>query len=283
MGNICRATKSRRVINPIGFDERYVLVEKLGDGGFGEVYTCVETHTSKEFAAKLVTNSQVTEWSKTDVERVPMEVKTLATCDHPFIIKLMDYFVFTKHSIIIMEKPRNTVDLFNYTAYLGGLSENEARPITQQIVEAVHYLHYDARIVHRDLKPENVLVDVRDRSIKIIDFGAAGWFHPNIYTQFAGTRLYAPPELLLTGRYKAEPLTTWSIGALLYFILHCRLPFADEHAILNSRPAISNQTTLSTTCLQFMATCLAPLPSTRPTVDGLIRHEWLKNIGFYFK
>ena len=283
MGNVCRATKSRQVIDPESFEDRYNLIDRLGEGGFGEVYTCVELKTGATLAAKLVTNSRVTEWSKSDVERVPMEVKAMASCDHPNIIHLLDYFVYQKHSIILMEKPSDSVDLFNYTAYLGGVSETETRQIMQQILEAVWYLHYDARIVHRDIKPENVLVDVRTKSCKLIDFGAATWFHPNTYTEFAGTRLYAPPELLITGRYKAEPLTAWSLGATLYFTLFSRLPFPDEQAILDCVIHLPTNCSLSTACLQFLESCLHPHPAGRLSVDRLLKHPWISNIGFFLQ
>jgi serine/threonine protein kinase len=283
MGNVCRATKSRQVIDPVSFEDRYTLVDRLGEGGFGEVYTCVELKSGSTFAAKLVDNSRVTEWSTTDEERVPMEVKALASCDHPNIIQLLDYFVYQKHSIMVMEKPSASVDLFNYTAYLGGVSETETRQIMQQILEAVWYLHYDARIVHRDIKPENVLVDVRTKSCKLIDFGAATWFHPNVYTEFSGTRLYSPPELLLSGRYKAESLTTWSLGATLYFTLFSRLPFPDEQAIVDCIVRLPSNNALSPDCLQFLKSCLHPKPARRPSADGLLKHPWLANIGFFLQ
>ena len=283
MGNACRAPKSPKIIDAQQFSDRYTMLDHIGEGGFGTVYTCVDSTTGNQFAAKLIENSQVEEWSKSDVQRVPMEVKTLVSCDHPNTIRLFDYFIYHKHSILIMEKPLNHVDLFNYTAYLGGVCETDARMIMQQIVEAVWYLHYDARIVHRDIKPENVLVDVRTKSCKLIDFGAAGWIHPNTYTNFSGTRLYAPPEALISGKYKAEPLTSWSLGATLYFTLFSRLAFSDEDAIMRSTLCLPNNCPLTPSCLHFMQSCLNPDPLNRPTVDQLNKHPWLENLALFFK
>ena len=283
MGNSCRASKSRKVANPEQFDDRYVLIDHIGEGGFGTVYTCLETKTGSHYAAKLIDNLQVEEWSRSDAEIVPMEIKTLISCDHPNIIKLLDYFIYQKHSILVMAKPADNVDLFNYSAYLGGVCETEAKLLMQQIVEAVWYLHHNALIVHRDIKPENVLVDVRTKSCKLIDFGAAGWFHPNTYTQFSGTRLYAPPELILAGKYMAEPLTSWSLGATLYFILFSRLAFPNEQAIMNSAVHLPSNISLSSACLHFMKSCLTLYPSERPTIDQLNKHPWLANVGFFFK
>ena len=281
MGNVCKATKSDKITETQQFDDRYSLSDHIGAGGFGTVYTCFGLETGAKFAAKLVDNCKVEEWSKSDVERVPMEVKTLVSCDHPNIIKLVDYFVYHKHSVLVMEKPADHVDLFNYAAYLGGVCETDARTIMRQIVEAVWYLHYDVRIVHRDIKPENVLVDVRTKSCKLIDFGAAGWIHPNTYTDFSGTRLYAPPEVLLTGKYKAEPLTSWSLGASLYFILFSRLPFHDEDAIVNSSILLPSNCPLTPACLHFLQSCLHPDSASRPTVDQLNKHHWMENMSFF--
>ena len=279
MGNVCKATKSTDVIDPASFYQRYALQDRLGEGGFGEVYTCVELQSGATLAAKLITNSTIRDWSQVDGETVPMEVKTMVCCDHPNIIPILDYFVYHKHSIILMEKPAHSVDLFNYTAYLGGISEMETRLIMKQILGAVCYLHYHARIVHRDIKPENVLIDVRTKSCKLIDFGAATFFHPNTYTEFSGTRLYAPPELLLTGQYRAEPLTSWSLGATLYFILFSRLPFRDEEAILNCTILLPPNCTLSSLCLQFLKSCLHPSPDLRSTANCLIGHSWITGSG----
>ena len=77
MGNTRRATNSRKLDDPQRFEERYTLLDHIGRGGFGAVYTCVETNTANKLAAKLVDNSQVEEWSKSDVENVPMEIKIL--------------------------------------------------------------------------------------------------------------------------------------------------------------------------------------------------------------
>ena len=278
MGNICAANKIP-TINPAGFESKYTLMSRIGEGGFGEVYTCIQSSNGACHAAKLIDNCDVIEWATTDTDRVPMEVKALAACDHPSVIKLIDYFVFHKHSIIIMEKPAEAVDLFNYVAYLGGLAETEARVVMRGIIEAVWYLHYSARICHRDIKPENVLIDVRTRSVKLIDFGAAIWIHQD--AEFSGTRLYAPPEVILTNKYKPEPLTTWSLGVTLYFILHCKLPFISEQCIIKADPEISPL--YSGLCQQFLTVALCPLAGLRPTVDGLGRHPWLDNMAFYFK
>ena len=67
MGNACRAPKSPKITDPQQFSERYTMLDHIGEGGFGTVYNCVDSTTGTQFAAKLVENSQVEEWSKSDV------------------------------------------------------------------------------------------------------------------------------------------------------------------------------------------------------------------------
>ena len=277
MGNICRAAKKKTssTPDPNSFEARYSLVDHLGEGGFGEVYTCTDLVTGTTAAAKFVSNSNISEWARSDVERVPMEVKCLISCSHPNIISLLDYFVFNRHSVVVMEKPSSSVDLFNYTTYLGGISEQEARYLFSQLITALHYLMYNVRILHRDIKPENVLVDVRTRQLRIIDFGAATWYRPGTYTSFTGTRLYAPPEVILDGRYTGEALTVWSFGATLYFSLFSRHPFPTEPAILDGRILLPSPCYLSSSCLRMLELCLHPDPAYRSTVDFLMRERWL--------
>ena len=283
MGNICRAPKPSAVSDQPTFQDYYNVVKRLDGGGFGDVYICTDRNNGNEYAAKFVDNYRVPEWSKCDVEDVPMEVKAMTLCDHPNIISLVDYFIYSQHSVFVMEKPAHSVDLFNYTVYLGGLSERESRRTTQQILEAIWHLHYAARIVHRDIKPENILIDVVDGLVKIIDFGSSTWIKSDHYTEYHGTRIYAPPEVYTEGHYKAEPLTVWSIGCTLYFMLFCKHAFGSIEDIIEYNISIPNDIMISEDCLIFLNVTLHRYANRRLNVDAIMKHKWLNHLGFYFR
>ncbi len=92
-------------------------------------------------------------------------------------IKILDYIERQDHFLIFMERPHNTVDLWDYIDKNGPLSENLAKLFFTQIVNTV--LDMKRRgVLHRDIKDENILVDLNTLELKLIDFGA-GTFYTN--------------------------------------------------------------------------------------------------------
>ena len=97
----------------------------------------------------------------------------------------------------------------------------------RQLLSAICYCHKQG-IVHRDLKPENILIDSDDPdkklSIKVIDFGMAGWFTADSkLIQAMGTPYYVAPEVL-EHNYN-EKCDVWSCGVILHVLLSGRYPF----------------------------------------------------------
>ena len=107
------------------------------------------------------------------------------------------------------------------------LNEEDGAYVIKQLLSAITYCHAKG-IVHRDLKPENILIDSISESkkinIKVIDFGTAMFFSPDIKLQETlGTPYYVAPEVLL-GTY-TEKCDIWSIGVILFVLLSGTAPF----------------------------------------------------------
>jgi 5'-AMP-activated protein kinase catalytic alpha subunit len=81
-------------------------------------------------------------------------------------------------------------------------------------------------IIHkRDLKPENILIN-ENKILKIIDFGLSNSYKNNVMLETpCGSPCYAAPEMLLGNKYSGLLIDIWSVGIILYAMIHGFLPF----------------------------------------------------------
>lgn len=94
-------------------------------------------------------------------------------------------------------------ELFDRIVNLGYYGEEDARSVTKNILDAVHYLHQH-NIVHRDLKPENLLMATKDEKspVKLADFGLSTVVdNDHMLKTSCGTLTYVAPEVLKGEKY----------------------------------------------------------------------------------
>jgi serine/threonine protein kinase/formylglycine-generating enzyme required for sulfatase activity len=213
----------------------YELVERVGEGGMGEVYAArQEQPVARRVALKIIKPGMDTAQV---VARFETERQALARMAHPHIAQILDggstgdgrpYFVME----FVEGEP--------ITAYCDRLklSTRERLELFLGVCEGVQHAHQKG-VIHRDLKPSNVLVTQRDGVAvpKIIDFGVARattgrLAERTLYTmpgQIVGTLDYMSPE---QADPTAQDIDTrsdiYTLGVLLYQLVSGLLPF--EHA-----------------------------------------------------
>merc|ERR1712156_1119583 len=200
------------------FSKLYKLGGELGKGGFGVVYAAIRRADKLQVAVKEVYKAKIIK----------------KTADVPGVIKILDWFESAESFFIVMEKFAGQ-DLFDYISERGPLKEAAARDLFSQVLETVLLCH-NRGVLHRDLKDENILIDPRSKQIRLIDFGSGTYFIDGLYNDFEGTRVYAPPEWLLSRRYSASSLTVWSLGILLHDLVVGDIPFEEDDQILQGLP-----------------------------------------------
>ena len=205
-------------------NNRYIIMEKVGQGGMGAVYKAVDTRIQgKIWAVKELSDAAITDpldrqQASQDFHR---EAQLLSRLDHPNIPKIIDSFTDGGKKYLVMEFIEGET-LSQRLERLGGgpIAPEMVVSWGTQLCDALDYMHrQDPPIIFRDLKPGNVMVTPGGQ-VKLIDFGIARLFKPGKKrdTQFFGTAGYAPREQY--GYDQTDPRSdVYALGATLHHLL----------------------------------------------------------------
>jgi eukaryotic-like serine/threonine-protein kinase len=215
----------------------YRLLERLGEGGFGEVFAAEQAEPIRRRVALKIIKQGMD--SRAVVARFEAERQALAMMDHPNIAKVFDAGTTTGgRPYFVMELVRGVA----ITTYCeeARLSPRERIELMIPVCRAIQHAHQKG-IIHRDIKPSNVLVTILDGKPvpKVIDFGIAKAIagattltDKTVYTafrQFIGTPAYMSPEqLLMSGMDVDTRSDVYALGVLMYELLSGSLPFDTE-------------------------------------------------------
>lgn len=171
---------------------------------------------------------------------------------------------------------RSSCDLFECIEQHSHFSEDRARWVFAQIVEAVYDL--DKRgICHRDIKDENCVVD-QDFNVKLIDFGSAVITDPRkptpFFNRFFGTMTFASSEILLGKQYRAPHAEVWSLGVLLSILLSGECPFSDPQAAIRGKISKPSKP-WGTEATDLLLGCLEVDPDRRANIREVRNHPWV--------
>ncbi|KAM3617384.1 uncharacterized protein V6R79_005475 [Siganus canaliculatus] len=229
------------------FSSQYLCGPLLGSGGFGSVFSGQRLSDGLQVAIKQVSRDRVQQWTRLpgDGALVPMEIALLQQLSevggHAGVIRLLDWFeVEGRGFLLVLERPPQCQDLFDFITEAGALPEDQASRVFGQVVEALRFVHAHG-VVHRDVKDENVVVDTRTLEVKVIDFGSGAPLRDGEYGEFTGTRVYSPPEWILSQSYDAVSLTVWSLGVLLFDMVCGDIPFECDQEIVEASPVFTRR------------------------------------------
>ncbi|XP_073523086.1 NUAK family SNF1-like kinase 2 [Phyllobates terribilis] len=210
----------KRHLHKHNLKHRYEFLETLGKGTYGTVKRARDKQ-GKEVAIKSIRKDRIKD--EQDMLHIRRETEIMSSLCHPHIISIYEVFENSSKIVIVMEYASQG-DLYDYISERQRLGEQEARRFFRQIVSAVQYCHVNG-IVHRDLKLENILLD-ENKNVKIADFGLSNIYHSDSFLQtYCGSPLYASPEIVNGRPYKGPEVDSWSLGVLLYILVHGCMPF----------------------------------------------------------
>ena len=203
---------------------RYRIVDVIGAGAMGVVYTAHDPRIDRTVALKTIRRELLsTQVAGEVVARFHREAKAAGRLSHPGIVAVYDYGEDENTSYIVMEYAPGMA-LSEVAGEGRCLPAHEARALLLQLLDGLEYAHAQG-IVHRDIKPSNLLIS-SDGRLKITDFGIAridGGRLTRTGTP-VGTPVYMAPEIYLgeSGDHRAD---LYSAGVVLYELLTGALPF----------------------------------------------------------
>jgi eukaryotic-like serine/threonine-protein kinase len=229
-GSFLELEREMPAVKVSGADEwgiaRYRLVQRIGEGGMGEVWLAEQTMpVHRQVALKLIKAGLNT---REAIARFDSERQALALMDHPAIAKVFDAGATPQGAPYFVMEYVSGIPITEYCDE-HRLSPDERLELLTQVCDGVQHAHQKA-IIHRDLKPSNILIaDVDGKPVpKIIDFGLAKALTEKLTDEtlctrtgaLVGTPEYMSPEQASTGGQDIDTRTdVYSLGIILYELL----------------------------------------------------------------
>jgi len=205
---------------------RFLIRNRLGEGGFGSVYLAYDPTLDREIALKLP--ARRASWTQERQEAFLEEARIAARIKHPRVAAIYDAGTGDDGRVFIaMEYVAG--EPLSQRLRRGKLPLAEVTRICGQVAEAMHHGH-KLGLVHRDLKPSNILLD-RDGNVKVCDFGLALREDRQQYWRgdASGTLSYMSPEQVRGESHHLDGRSDiWSLGVILYECLAGRRPFRGD-------------------------------------------------------
>ena len=255
-------------------------LKKIGSGSYGEVYLAMNIINKKYYAIKHMEKKKLLELLHT-LTGIYREINIQSRIDHPNIVKIL-YVKETEKSFDLVMDYASEGNLFHYIRKTKGLNENKAFCFFIQVVNAIYFLHKN-NFIHRDIKPENLLL-YNFNNLKLCDFGwCVSLQKGETRDTFCGTTEYMSPELVNHKHYSKE-IDVWSLGVLLYEMIHGYSPFKPNKINFEEKDVMENiknhklkfRKQVSKECKELIYHLLDPDINNRYSVEDIFYSSFVK-------
>ena len=252
----------------------------IGGGSFGQVFLVVNTKNQKLYAIKHMIKKNLSA-KLTSLESIYKEIYIQSRIDHPNILPILCVKETPNEFDLVLEYAKGG-SLFHYIRKRHSLDEKLAFNLFIQVVNAVYFLHKND-LIHRDIKPENILI-FENNIIKLCDFGWCVKLESGEQRgTFCGTTEYMSPELVNHEGYSKE-IDVWSLGVLLYEMVHGYSPFRPDKPNFNAKDVIENirmhrlkfNKNISERCKDLIYHLLDEEPERRYKVEDIFYSDFVK-------
>ncbi|XP_004449862.1 mitogen-activated protein kinase kinase kinase 4 isoform X2 [Dasypus novemcinctus] len=285
IGQVCDTPKSYDNVMHVGLRKvtfKWQRGNKIGEGQYGKVYTCISVDTGELMAMKEIRfqpNDHKT------IKETADELKIFEGIKHPNLVRYFGVELHREEMYIFMEYcDEGTLEEVSRL----GLQEHVIRLYSKQITIAINVLH-EHGIVHRDIKGANIFL-TSSGLIKLGDFGCSVKLKNNAQTMpgevdsTLGTAAYMAPEVITRakGEGHGRAADIWSLGCVVTEMVTGKRPWHEyEHNFqimykvgMGHKPPIPER--LSPEGKDFLSHCLESDPKMRWTASQLLDHSFVK-------
>ncbi|XP_074044083.1 mitogen-activated protein kinase kinase kinase 4 isoform X7 [Macrotis lagotis] len=285
IGQVCDTPKSYDNVMHVGLRKvtfKWQRGNKIGEGQYGKVYTCISVDTGELMAMKEIRfqpNDHKT------IKETADELKIFEGIKHPNLVRYFGVELHREEMYIFMEYcDEGTLEEVSRL----GLQEHVIRLYSKQITIAINVLH-EHGIVHRDIKGANIFL-TSSGLIKLGDFGCSVKLKNNAQTMpgevnsTLGTAAYMAPEVITRakGEGHGRAADIWSLGCVVIEMVTGKRPWHEyEHNFqimykvgMGHKPPIPER--ISPEGKDFLSHCLESDPKMRWTASQLLDHSFVK-------
>ncbi len=210
----------------------YVLLERLAEGGMGQIFKAKNWKLDRTVALKLIRKERLA--NPNVIRRFQREVRAAAALSHPNIVRAIDADEIDGTHLLVMELVEGAIDLSKLVKTKGPLPVPQACACIRQAALGLQHA-FERGLVHRDIKPANLLLTADGQTVKVLDMGLARLDQGlvaddkgNTLTKegtVMGTPDYIAPEQALASHTVDIRADLYSLGCTFYYLLTGQGPF----------------------------------------------------------
>jgi serine/threonine-protein kinase len=275
---------------------QYVLEEKIGGGGMGEVWRARHRLLIRPAAIKLI-RPQVSGDSL--LRRFEREARATAALRSPHTVQLYDFGATDDGRLYYVMELLDGLDLDTLVRQYGPLPPERAVHVMRQVCSSLQDAHGNG-LVHRDIKPANVVMSRAGTTFdfaKVLDFGlvkldtagpevsgAAGPSDVKLTTEgsTSGTPAFMAPEVVLGAAETDHRVDLYALGCVGYWLLTGKLIFEGRNAVEvmfhhahtpPPRPSTRSELPIPAPLEELIMECLEKEPARRPSTAGAVSNR----------
>jgi len=289
-------TKGTMTLGKVIYDETFSLKnfkpvlengkdKIIGTGAYGKVFLAINKYDKKCYAIKHMIKKDLYKALKT-LKGIYTEIDIQSRINHPNIIRLLYVKERSESFDLVMEFAKYG-NLYSYIKKHSYLTEDKSFKFFIQVVNAIYFLHKND-LIHRDIKPENILLF--EDCVKLCDFGWCARLDGGNRGTFCGTAEYMSPEMVNKEEYSKD-IDIWSLGILLYEMIHGHSPFKPNKVKFNINDIIDNikikdlkfNENITKECKELIIHLLDRDVTKRYKIEDIFNSNFVKYYENYYK